>query len=61
MGHEETNHMRLPARRRDRHRSDTVPMLGEHTAEVLRELRGMSLEALAALRDQGVIGSSTRP
>jgi crotonobetainyl-CoA:carnitine CoA-transferase CaiB-like acyl-CoA transferase len=36
-------------------------MLGEHTAEVLRELRGMSLEALAALRDQGVIGSSTRP
>jgi crotonobetainyl-CoA:carnitine CoA-transferase CaiB-like acyl-CoA transferase len=32
------------------------PMLGEHTAEVLRELLGMSPEAVAALREQGVIG-----
>ena len=32
------------------------PMLGEHTSEVLRELLGMSPEAVAALRDQGVIG-----
>jgi crotonobetainyl-CoA:carnitine CoA-transferase CaiB-like acyl-CoA transferase len=31
-------------------------MLGEHTAEVLRELLGMSPEAVAALRAQGVIG-----
>ena len=32
------------------------PTLGEHTAEVLRDLLGMSPEAVAALRDQGVIG-----
>jgi crotonobetainyl-CoA:carnitine CoA-transferase CaiB-like acyl-CoA transferase len=32
------------------------PMLGEHTTQVLRELLGMSPEAVAALRDQGVIG-----
>ena len=32
------------------------PMLGEHTTEVLRDLLGMSPEALAALREQGVIG-----
>jgi crotonobetainyl-CoA:carnitine CoA-transferase CaiB-like acyl-CoA transferase len=31
-------------------------MLGEHTTEVLRELLGMSPEAVAALRDEGVIG-----
>jgi hypothetical protein len=31
-------------------------MLGEQTEEVLRELLGMSPEAVAALRDQGVIG-----
>jgi crotonobetainyl-CoA:carnitine CoA-transferase CaiB-like acyl-CoA transferase len=32
------------------------PMLGEHTTAVLRELLGMSPEAVAALREQGVIG-----
>ena len=32
------------------------PTLGEHTVEVLRDLLGMSPEAVAALRDQGVIG-----
>jgi crotonobetainyl-CoA:carnitine CoA-transferase CaiB-like acyl-CoA transferase len=32
------------------------PMLGEHTAEVLRDLLGMDADAVAALRDQGVIG-----
>ena len=32
------------------------PMLGEHTSVVLRELLGMSPEAVAALREQGVIG-----
>ena len=32
------------------------PTLGEHTAEVLRDLLGMSSKAVAALRDQGVIG-----
>ena len=37
------------------------PMLGEHTAEVLHELLGMSPEAVASLRDEGVIGGpSTR-
>jgi len=36
------------------------PMLGEHTAEVLRELLGMSPEAVAALREQGVIGGPAR-
>jgi crotonobetainyl-CoA:carnitine CoA-transferase CaiB-like acyl-CoA transferase len=32
------------------------PMLGEHTEDVLRELLGMSAAAVAALRDDGVIG-----
>jgi crotonobetainyl-CoA:carnitine CoA-transferase CaiB-like acyl-CoA transferase len=32
------------------------PMLGEHTTQVLRDLLGMSPEALASLREQGVIG-----
>lgn len=32
------------------------PMLGEHTADVFRQLLGMSPEAVAALREQGVIG-----
>jgi crotonobetainyl-CoA:carnitine CoA-transferase CaiB-like acyl-CoA transferase len=37
------------------------PMLGEHTAEVLHELLGMSPKAVASLRDEGVIGGpSTR-
>ena len=37
------------------------PMLGEHTEAVLREVLGMSPEAVAALRDEGVIGGpSTR-
>jgi crotonobetainyl-CoA:carnitine CoA-transferase CaiB-like acyl-CoA transferase len=36
-------------------------MLGEHTAEVLRELLGMSPEAVAALREQGVIGGPSTP
>jgi formyl-CoA transferase/CoA:oxalate CoA-transferase len=37
------------------------PMLGEHTTDVLRELLGMSSEAVATLREQGVIGGpSTR-
>jgi hypothetical protein len=31
-------------------------MLGEHTTEVLRDLLGMEAEAVAALREQGVIG-----
>jgi crotonobetainyl-CoA:carnitine CoA-transferase CaiB-like acyl-CoA transferase len=31
-------------------------MLGEHTEKVLRELLGMSPEAVAALQEQGVIG-----
>jgi crotonobetainyl-CoA:carnitine CoA-transferase CaiB-like acyl-CoA transferase len=36
-------------------------MLGEHTTDVLRELLGMSSEAVATLREQGVIGGpSTR-
>jgi len=32
------------------------PMLGEHREQVLRELLGMSPGAVAALREQGVIG-----
>src|SRR5262247_2736468 len=32
------------------------PMLGEHTEQVLRELLGMTPEAVATLRDAGVIG-----
>ena len=32
------------------------PMLGEHTTEVLRDLLGMSADAVEALREQGVIG-----
>jgi crotonobetainyl-CoA:carnitine CoA-transferase CaiB-like acyl-CoA transferase len=35
-------------------------MLGEHTSQVLRELLGMSPEAVATLRDEGVIGPSTK-
>jgi crotonobetainyl-CoA:carnitine CoA-transferase CaiB-like acyl-CoA transferase len=31
-------------------------MLGEHTADVLRDLLGMTPEAVAALREQGVVG-----
>ena len=31
-------------------------MLGERTTDVLRELLGMSRQAVAALREQGVIG-----
>ena len=36
--------------------ADTVPHAGRAHDEVLRELLGMSPEAVAALRDQGVIG-----
>jgi formyl-CoA transferase/CoA:oxalate CoA-transferase len=32
------------------------PMLGEHTETVLRELLGLSPQAIAALREEGVIG-----
>jgi crotonobetainyl-CoA:carnitine CoA-transferase CaiB-like acyl-CoA transferase len=32
------------------------PLLGEHTADVLRERLGLAGDALAALVDQGVVG-----
>jgi crotonobetainyl-CoA:carnitine CoA-transferase CaiB-like acyl-CoA transferase len=52
MGGDGTDPMRLPL--------EDVTVI-EHTEEVLRELLGMSPEAVAALREQGVIGGpSTR-
>ena len=37
------------------------PMLGEHTTEVLRDLLGMSADAVESLRTQGVIGGPRAP
>jgi crotonobetainyl-CoA:carnitine CoA-transferase CaiB-like acyl-CoA transferase len=37
-----------------------APMLGEHNAEVLREVLGYSSEKIAALRDSGVLQSAER-
>jgi len=37
-----------------------APMLGEHNAEVLREMLGYSSEKIAALRDSGVLQSAER-
>ena len=36
------------------------PTLGQHTTEVLSELLGMSPEAVATLRTQGVIGGPSK-
>jgi crotonobetainyl-CoA:carnitine CoA-transferase CaiB-like acyl-CoA transferase len=37
-----------------------APMLGEHNAEVLREVLGYSADRIAALRDKGVLQSAKR-
>jgi crotonobetainyl-CoA:carnitine CoA-transferase CaiB-like acyl-CoA transferase len=36
-----------------------APMLGEHTDQVLREMLGLSDEAIAALRESGAIGTQS--
>jgi crotonobetainyl-CoA:carnitine CoA-transferase CaiB-like acyl-CoA transferase len=49
-----------PRRARGTSVADLTAGMGEHTAEVLRELLGMSPGAVAALREQGAIGGLPR-